>query len=162
MCRLFWNDQNFEVFWIFFGFSEQCATQREMCDVATRHDLILSQFLVFFIVAVWRVFFVIRRLHVLRIQQRVCNHFRPRRKSLFGCVRLVELHNIFQWLSNHVDSPCDQNHCNDYLLLHTPNHNWPPPEKRVCRGKSLIELWVTNFLPNWQLPLIFVRFISNF
>ena len=33
---------------------------------------------------------------------------------------------------------------------------------RKARGKSLIESWVTTFLPNWQLPLIFVRFISNF
>ena len=30
------------------------------------------------------------------------------------------------------------------------------------RGKSLLELWVTTFLPNWQPPLIFVQFISNF
>ena len=29
-------------------------------------------------------------------------------------------------------------------------------------GKSLLELWVTTFIPNWQTPLIFVRFISNF
>ena len=27
------------------------------------------------------------------------------------------------------------------------------------RGKSLLELWVTTFLPNWQPPLIFVWFI---
>ena len=32
----------------------------------------------------------------------------------------------------------------------------------ILRGKSLLESWVTTFLPNWQLPLIFVRFISNF
>ena len=30
------------------------------------------------------------------------------------------------------------------------------------RGKSLLELWGTTFLPDWQLPLIFVWFISNF
>ena len=30
------------------------------------------------------------------------------------------------------------------------------------RGKSLLELWVTTSLPNWQPPLIFVWFISNF
>ena len=30
------------------------------------------------------------------------------------------------------------------------------------RGKSLLELWVTTFLPDWQLLLIFVRFILNF
>ena len=30
------------------------------------------------------------------------------------------------------------------------------------RGKSLLEIWVTTFLPGWQLPLIFVQFISNF
>ena len=30
------------------------------------------------------------------------------------------------------------------------------------RGKSLLELWGTTFLPDWQPPLIFVRFISNF
>ena len=29
-------------------------------------------------------------------------------------------------------------------------------------GKSFLELWVTTFLSDWQLPLIFVRFISNF
>ena len=33
----------------------------------------------------------------------------------------------------------------------------PPP-----RGKSLLELWITTFLPDRQPPLIFVRFISNF
>ena len=32
----------------------------------------------------------------------------------------------------------------------------------ILRGKSLLELWVTTFLPDWQQPLIFVRFISNF
>ena len=32
----------------------------------------------------------------------------------------------------------------------------------VTRGKSLLESWVTTFLPDWQLPLIFVRFISKF
>ena len=31
----------------------------------------------------------------------------------------------------------------------------------IPRGKSLLELWVTTFLPDWQLPLIFVKFISN-
>jgi len=36
-----------------------------------------------------------------------------------------------------------------YLALHT-------------RGKSLSELWVNTFLPDWQPPLIFVWFISNF
>ena len=30
------------------------------------------------------------------------------------------------------------------------------------RGKSLLELRVTTFLPNWKLPIIFVWFISNF
>ena len=33
---------------------------------------------------------------------------------------------------------------------------------RTARGKSLLELWVTTFLPDLQPPLIFVRFISNF
>ena len=28
--------------------------------------------------------------------------------------------------------------------------------KAIARGKSLLELWVTTFLPNWQLPLIIV------
>ena len=32
----------------------------------------------------------------------------------------------------------------------------------TSRGKSLLELWVTTFLPDWQPPLIIVRFISNF
>ena len=32
----------------------------------------------------------------------------------------------------------------------------------AARGKSLLELWVTIFLPNWQQPLIFDRLISNF
>ena len=31
-----------------------------------------------------------------------------------------------------------------------------------ARGQSLYELWVTTFLPNWQPPLIFMQFISNF
>ena len=30
------------------------------------------------------------------------------------------------------------------------------------RGKSLLELWITTFLPDWQPPWIFVRFILNF
>ena len=30
------------------------------------------------------------------------------------------------------------------------------------RGKSLLESWVTTFLPDWQPPLIFVWFFSNF
>ena len=30
------------------------------------------------------------------------------------------------------------------------------------RGKSFLELWATTFLPDWQLSLIFVRFIPNF
>ena len=33
--------------------------------------------------------------------------------------------------------------------------------KQHSRGKSLLELWVSTFLPDWQLPLIFIRFISN-
>ena len=33
---------------------------------------------------------------------------------------------------------------------------------QVTRGKSLLELWVTTFLPTNSKPLIFVRFISNF
>ena len=32
----------------------------------------------------------------------------------------------------------------------------------IIRGKSFLESWVTTFLPEWQLPLIFIRFISNF
>ena len=32
----------------------------------------------------------------------------------------------------------------------------------TTRGKSLLESWVTTFLPDWQPHLIFVRFISNF
>ena len=35
--------------------------------------------------------------------------------------------------------------------------------KNCCdSGKSLLELWVTTFLPDWQTPLIFVWFISSF
>ena len=33
---------------------------------------------------------------------------------------------------------------------------------QLVRGKSLLELWVTTFVPDWQPPLIYVRFISNF
>ena len=32
----------------------------------------------------------------------------------------------------------------------------------MARGKSLLELRVTTFIPDRQPPLIFVRFISNF
>ena len=32
----------------------------------------------------------------------------------------------------------------------------------VTRGKSLLELWVTTFLPDWQPPLTFVQFVSKF
>ena len=42
-----------------------------------------------------------------------------------------------------------------------PLRGWIGGEK-ITKTKSLIELWVTTFLPNWQLPLIFVLFISNF
>ena len=41
-------------------------------------------------------------------------------------------------------------------------HCLPGLQSKVARGKSLLESWVTNFLPYWQLPLIFVRYISNF
>ena len=36
--------------------------------------------------------------------------------------------------------------------------------RALCRtrGKSLLESWGTTFLPYWQPPLTFVRFISNF
>ena len=30
------------------------------------------------------------------------------------------------------------------------------------RGKSLLELLVTTFLPKWKLPFFFTRFVSNF
>ena len=36
------------------------------------------------------------------------------------------------------------------------------PEEVSTRGKSLSELWITTFLPDWQPPLIFVWFLSNF
>ena len=39
---------------------------------------------------------------------------------------------------------------------------WPRVIIYYIRGKSLLELWVTTFLHDWQPPLIFVRFISNF
>ena len=32
----------------------------------------------------------------------------------------------------------------------------------ISRGKSLLELWVTTFLVEWQPPLIFVWFILDF
>ena len=32
----------------------------------------------------------------------------------------------------------------------------------LARDKSLLALWVTTFLPDWQPALIFVQFISNF
>ena len=44
-------------------------------------------------------------------------------------------------------------------LLHLSRRSHP-----FChaRGKSLLELWVTIFLPDWQPSLIFVLCISNF
>ena len=32
---------------------------------------------------------------------------------------------------------------------------------KVCRGKSLLELWVATFLSDWQPPLIFVQYTSK-
>ena len=32
----------------------------------------------------------------------------------------------------------------------------------VPRCKSLLESWVATYISDWQPPLIFVRFISNF
>ena len=36
------------------------------------------------------------------------------------------------------------------------------PEKSCARGKSLLELWIIPLPPDWQPPLILVRFISNY
>ena len=33
--------------------------------------------------------------------------------------------------------------------------------EQETRGKLLLELWVTTFIPDYQPPLIFVWFISN-
>ena len=35
-------------------------------------------------------------------------------------------------------------------------------KKCFAGGKSLLESWVTTFLPDWELPFIFVRFMTNF
>ena len=58
----------------------------------------------------------------------------------------------------------------DMMLQDNLYPNWAPSARLMIvpfmndtyRGKSLLELWGTTFLHNWQPPLIFVRFISNF
>ena len=49
------------------------------------------------------------------------------------------------------------------LCLELRSH-WSKRQQQAkqARGKSLLELWVTTFLSDWQPPLIFVRFIWNF
>ena len=54
-----------------------------------------------------------------------------------------------------------------YFILIFLKKYWIKNVFHVCflwysRGKSPLESWFTTFLPDWQLPLIFVRFISNF
>ena len=51
-----------------------------------------------------------------------------------------------------MDLLTNQNNCLFFPNIHT----------YYSRGKSLLESWGTTFLPDWQPPLIFVRFISNF
>ena len=52
---------------------------------------------------------------------------------------------------------CSPYHGFSLLLQYFPNVS------RWCctRGKSLLESWSTTFLPDWQLPLIFVWFTSK-
>ena len=35
------------------------------------------------------------------------------------------------------------------------------PVKTTFRGKSLLEMWGSTFLPNWQPPLIFADLLQN-
>jgi len=52
----------------------------------------------------------------------------------------------------------DFSNLHDYSIL----HDYSVRQSTYSRGKSLLELWVTTFLPDWQPPSIFVRLISNF
>ena len=61
----------------------------------------------------------------------------------------------------------------EYLFTFDGKHFWGlllflHLHMKVCtvcidtlRGKSLLESWVTTFLPDWQPPLIFIRFTSK-
>ena len=40
-------------------------------------------------------------------------------------------------------------------------HVWKASHLLHIRGKSLLKLWVTTFLPDWPPPLIFVRLTSK-
>ena len=51
---------------------------------------------------------------------------------------------------------------NFYPISFYPLAMYCSTHRLVTRGKSLLELWVTTFIPDWQPPFIFVRFISNF
>ena len=48
------------------------------------------------------------------------------------------------------------------VLCHSWTEVYLGTKYLFTRGKSLLELWVTTFLPDRLLPLIFVWFISNF
>ena len=54
--------------------------------------------------------------------------------------------------------------CCTYLIpLPPPLPNFFEKNKPITlKDKSLLELWVTTFLPDWQPHLIFYQFISNF
>ena len=57
--------------------------------------------------------------------------------------------------------PCDRN---NYSLWKKKSAMSKYPVEIKCsdlRGKLILALWVATFHPDWQLPLIFVWFISN-
>ena len=69
--------------------------------------------------------------------------------------RVIWCHYLLFWISWR--KPCWQN-----LTDPRASSLMGKYEIHVTRGKSLLESWGTTFLPDLQLPLIFVWIISNF
>ena len=88
---------------------------------------------------------------------------------------IISDHALYRSLNGIISCVPDEIDCNDNLLKfvfsellneYSPfistTHRYLLFLYLNYRGKSLLESWVTTFLPDWQPPLIFVRFISNF
>ena len=66
-----------------------------------------------------------------------------------------------------IHMPDDSGDSDDFDKFDDTDDSDDSDDSDVCdgfddiRGKSLLELWGTTFLPDWQPPLIFVRFASK-